>query len=334
MNRLTALLVVLLFGTLPVLAADMEITPFRVQNQSPLVQIFGLPVDSAAVVTEAGHVAVSFTQDVASNFTNGANAREHISLDGESYRWTLAARYGIGGRFEAGVDIPYLLYGGGFMDGFIEGWHKTFGMPNGGREFSPRNRLALTYSKDGVQKLRMTRPVSGVGDISVSGGIKLYEDRSSGHHDRLALRTSIKLPTGDSSYLRGSGSTDFSLSLCGSMNNYTEWGSLGVFGSIGGIAMTRGDVLPDQQNNLAAFGTFGIGWGPADWISFKAQLNGHTPFYRGSSLDQLSKSTLMLVGGGTLKFAGAYLLDIGVSEDILVNTSPDVAFHLGLSRQF
>jgi hypothetical protein len=332
MNRLFALL--LLFCAAPAFAADIEITAFRTVNQSPLVQIFGIPADSSSVITDAGRLSVSFTQDLASEYTATRTRNEQITLDGESYRWTLAARYGIGGRFEAGIDIPYMLYGGGFLDGFIDGWHRTFGFPRGGRDEAPRNRLLYSYSKDGVQKLNMGRSGSGLGDISLHAGMKLYDKQDSGHSDRLALRTSIKLPTGDSGQLFGSGSTDFSLSLCGSMNSSTEWGTLGAFGSVGGLAMTKGSVLSDQQNNFAAFGNAGLGWSPADWIAFKLQLNAHTPIYHGSSLDQLSKSTLMLVTGGTLKLPGSYLLDIGVSEDVVVTTSPDVAFHLGLHKQF
>jgi hypothetical protein len=313
---------------------DMEITPFRTVNQSPLAQIFGLPAESSATVTPAGRLSVSLTQDIASEFTVMGTNYEQIVLDGESYRWTLAARYGIGERFEAGVEIPYILYSGGFMDGFIEGWHTTFGLPQGGRDTAPKNRLSYRYSKNGVQKLNMERSNSGIGDIVLSGGMKLYDVRDSIAHDSLALRSTVKLPTGDSGSLRGSGSTDFSLALCGSMNNFTEWGSLGVFGSVGGLAMTRGDVLADQQNNLAGFGTFGFGWGPAQWISFKVQFNAHTALYHNIELAELSKTSLMLVGGGALKLPGEYLLDIGVSEDVAVSTAPDIAFHLGLSKKF
>jgi hypothetical protein len=334
MNKSFLLVIVLLTCAVPGLAADMEITPFRTVNQSPLVQIFGIPADSSAVVTEAGHLSIGITQDVASEYTVGKTAHEQITLDGESYRWTLAARYGLGGRFEAGIDIPYVLYGGGFLDGFIEDWHKTFGLPNGGRETASRNKLGYSYTKDGIQKLNMRHAGSGLGDISLHGGMKLYDQKDSDAHDRLTLRASIKLPTGESGNLYGSGSTDFALSLCGSMNNFTEWGSLGVFGSVGGMAMTKGDVLRDQQKSLAAFGNAGLGWGPTDWIAFKVQLNAHTPMYHGSSLTQLSKNTLMLVTGGTAKLPGEYLLDIGVSEDIVVSASPDVAIHLGVSKQF
>jgi len=336
MTRLAALLpaLVLLCCVMPCLAADMEITPFRTINQSPLVQIFGLPAESSATVTPAGRVTVSLSLDIGSEYTlNGTNF-EQITLDGESYRWTLAARYGLDERFEAGVDIPYILYGGGFLDSFIIDWHQAFSLPQGGRDTGPRNRLIYSYRKDGVVKLKMNHADSGIGDIVFSGGMKLYDVHDSSAHDSLALRSSIKLPTGESSSLRGSGSTDISLALCGSMNNFTEWGSLGLFGSVGGLAMTRGNVLADQQNNLAGFGTVGLGWGPAEWISFKLQLNGNTAFYRNSSLTELSKNSLMLVTGGALKLPSGYLLDIGVSEDLIVATAPDVAFHLGLSKRF
>lgn len=334
MNRVGLLLILCCSFTVPVLAADMEITPFRTINQSPLVQIYGLPAESSASVTPAGRFTVNLSQDLASNYTSTATSREQIHLDGESYRWTLASRYGIGERFEVGLEIPYIMYGGGFLDSFIIDWHKTFSLPQGGRDSAPKNRLKFFYEKDGVRKLEMDNAGSGIGDITLSGGMKLYDALSTGSHDTLVLRTSLKLPTGDSGSLRGSGSTDFSLSLCGGMNNFTEWGSLGLFGSLGGMAMSNGDILSDQQNNLAAFGTFGIGWGPVEWISFKLQLNGHTPFYHGSSLDELSSGSLMLISGGALKLPGGYLLDIGVSEDVAVAAAPDVAFHLGLSRQF
>jgi hypothetical protein len=334
MNRLCALTLALLCCSAPCRGADMEITPFRTVNQSPVVQIFGLPAESSATITPAGRLTVGLSQDIASEYAVSRTTREQITLDGESYRWTLSARYGLNEQFEAGIDIPYILYGGGFLDGFIVDWHTTFGLPQGGRDKAPKNRLNYRYRRDGIQRLAMDQPGSGIGDISVSMGMKLYDERPKDAHDAIALRFSVKLPSGDSGSLKGSGSTDFALSLCGSMNNFTEWGSLGVFGSVGGMAMTRGNVLADQQNNLAGFGTVGLGWGPAEWISFKVQLNANTALYHGSSLDELSKVSLMLVSGGALRIPGGYLLDIGVSEDVAVATAPDVAFHLGLSKQF
>jgi len=334
MNRLLAALLLLPWLAAPAAAADMEITPFRTINQSPLTQIFGLPAETGATITPPGHLTVAFSQDIANDFALSSSSNESIHLDGESYRWTLATRYGIADGFEAGIEIPYVLYGGGVFDGFIEGWHRFFGLPNEGREFVPRNQLQFSYTKNGVQKLRMTHAGSGIGDISLTGGMRLYDERADDSHDSLALRAALKLPSGDSANLRGSGGTDFTLLLCGSMNNFTEWGTLGMFGSVGGMAMSKGNVLADQQNTLVGLGTVGLGWAPTEWISFKLQLNWNTPFFHGSSLDELSKSSFMLVSGGALRLPGDYRLDIGVSEDVAVSTAPDVALHLGLSKQF
>jgi hypothetical protein len=315
-------------------AADMEITPFSTFNQSPLVQIYGLPHDTGADIILPGTFHISMNQDLSSNYTVNSSTREQITLDGETYRMTFAARYGIARQWEAGVEVPYIIQGGGFLDSFVIDWHNTFGLPQGGRNSAPKDRLLYSYRKDGIQKLLIDRSGSGIGDIALTGGFSLYDVGGTELHDRLALKGAVKLPTGDSSYLLGSGGTDVMLQLCGSMIRFSELGSLGVYGSVGGIAMSRSDVLRDQHKPLAGVGTLGLGWGPAPWISFKVQLNGNTPLYHDSSLVELSKSPLVLVFGGALRFPGEYLLDIGVAEDVAVATAPDVSFHLGLSKRF
>lgn len=312
----------------------MTITPFRTTNQSPLVQIFGLPAEMSAAVAPRSRLELSLTQDISNNYTTHSNSREQLLLDGEGYRWALAARYGVADNWEAGIEIPYLVQGGGFLDGVIDGWHRFFGLPQGGRDEAPRNRISYSYSRDGIQRLNMDRSGSGVGDISLTGALSLYNRQVGISRDQLAVRGSVKLPTGESSYLRGSGSTDVSLTLCGSMENQTEWGTLAVYGSLGGVALGSGRVLRDQQNNLAGVGMMGLGWGVTDTVSFKLQLNGHTALFHNSSLPELSENSLMLVIGGALQLPGKYRLDIGVSEDVAVATAPDVSFHLGLSKSF
>jgi hypothetical protein len=315
-------------------AADMEITPFRILNQSPLVMIQPLPAESSAVIAPNGKFFSALTFDLANSYTSSTAGKEAILLDGESYRWALSARYGLSDKLEVGIEIPWISYSGGFLDSFIIDWHDTFGMPQGGRNGAPKNQIHYSYSKSGSQRLLMDSSGSGLGDIVLTGGMKLYDEKSPAVHDSIALRSTVKLPTGDSDALRGSGAFGGTVALCGSSNHFTEWGALGLFGSIGGMIAAKGDVLKDQQEPVAAFGTIGLGLGPAPWISFKVQINANTPLYKDSSLPELSKSAVMLVTGGALKFPGDFQLDIGVSEDISVATAPDVAFHLSLSRLF
>jgi hypothetical protein len=315
-------------------AHGLEIEPFRTANRSPMVQPFGLPAETSSNLAAAGHWHTSLTQDIASIYSTSTAANEQILLDGELYRWTLAARYGVTDHLELGLELPFVMQGGGFLDGFIIDWHKWWGLPQGGRDTALKNRLSYTYTKNGVRQLAMGHASGGIGDISLLGGYKLIDQRADNDHDTLTLRTQLKLPTGDSANLLGSGSVDFSLFLTGSMNSYTDWGMLGVYAAAGGMVSSDGEILKHQRQNMIGFGNAGLGWAPASWINFKVQCDLSTPFYKDSSLPELGKGSALLTFGGTLKLPGSYLLAIGVGEDIAVATAPDVTFHLGLSKQF
>jgi hypothetical protein len=317
---------VLLF---PSLLQAMEITPFYTQNQSPLVQIFGLPSIGNYTVLPPKKADVRLILDYASNYVDDSNPRESILLDGESARITLDARFGIDRRFEAGVAIPYLIESGGFLDSFIIDYHNTFGFPQGGRDQAPRNGLLYRYQKDGQQLLKINQSSQGIGDIQFMGGFQLYESPIK-PSPAVALRASLKLPTGDSGQLHGSGSTDLALWITAGDDYEVAIGHFTVFGAAGIMGMTNGNVLPAQQRNAVGFGSLGAGWSPLRWLAFKVQANGHTSFYKDSALRELNANSVQLTIGGTLAFTERISLDLGVTEDVIVKTAPDVVFHLAL----
>jgi hypothetical protein len=165
------------------------------------------------------------------------------------------------------------------------------------------------------------------------GGLQLYQSPTKPSR-AVSLRTSLKLPTGDSRQLHGSGSTDLSLWITAGEDFRPGIGPMTVFGAGGIMGMTDGDVLKDQQRNWVGFGVLGLGWSPARWIAFKIQANGHTSFYKDSELEQLNGYSVQLTMGGTLAFSKNIYLDLGVTEDLLRRASPDVVFHLALRGSF
>lgn len=309
-----------------------EITPFQTRNQSPLISIYGLPGIGDANVKARSEGALRLTMDLANHYVTVRSARENLILDGESMRLTLSGRYGIGRKVELGMEIPFLIIGGGFLDNFIENYHSTFGFPNGGRELAGKNRLLFRYQKNGVTFLNMEQSGQGLGDASVTGGWQIYQ--SADAQRNLVLRCSLKLPTGDTDSLRGSGSTDLALWMTGNLNHDFDLGQLSLFGAAGAMGMTKGKILPDQQNPAVGFGALGLGFSPARWIELKIQTNAHTSFYSDSNLQEVNGASMQLTVGGAFHLSPKTSLDIGVTEDIIVGTSPDVVFHLSLNRSF
>ncbi len=315
-------------------ALALEITPFRTANRSPLIQFHGIPSETSSNLQSAGHWEFGLTQDISSFSVSNQTNNEQANLDGELYRWALSGRYGLTEHLELGFELPYVLQGGGFLDGIIIDWHRFSGLPQGERLTAPKNRLNYSYIKNGVSQLDVSRASNGISDMSILAGYQLYSHRGELDHDTLALRAQIKLPTGDSTAMLGSGSTGLSLFLTGSKNSRTKWGMFGGFASAGGMYSSDGDIMKQQRQNLAGIGTAGLGWAPAEWGAFKIQLNLNTPLHKDSNLSELVTGAALFTFGGTLKLPDNYLLDIGVGEDIIVNTAPDVTFHLGLSKKF
>lgn len=311
----------------------MEILPFQTSNQSPLVRIFGLPVIGSASVLPAGRFEGTLSLDASNNFAPGFATGESVMLDGETYRFALAARYGIAPGFEIGLSIPLLTNSGGFLDGFIEGFHDFFGFSQGDRKSYPKDRLLYEYTRSGADTVLVDDGSTGIGDIRLSAAWKVYDDGRENPR-RVALHGSVKFPTGNSHRLFGSGSTDFALWVVASDDFRLPLGHLTLYAAGGGLVMTDGDVLRDRQRTLVGFGSLGIGWSPLEWLALKVQADGHTSFYTGSELVQVNGGSVQLTSGGTIGFTKSTFLDIGISEDVVVDASPDVVFHFALRSLF
>jgi hypothetical protein len=300
-------------------------------NQSPLVQIYGLPALGGARVLGRDESNLAMHLQIANNYTGAANRTETLSLDGETHRLSLAWRQGLGHGAEWGFELPYLTHDGGFLDSTIEHWHKIFGLPNGGRENAPRNLIDYRYARNGVDLIRVDRAVSGVGDVRLSAAKQLATPEASGG-GFLALRASLKLPTGDGAELLGSGSTDLALWLsAASARPPDAWN---LYGGGGVLMMSKGDVLPLQQRNQAVFGSLGVSRRFFPGITANVQLDAHSPFYDGTGFRQMSAYAAQGLLGINWEFTPRRYFEFSVAEDVIVNTSPDVVFNLSLAFAF
>lgn len=331
-----ACLIVLVLSTIVAAKAAAAppalLEPFAVRNQNPLVQVYGLPVWYGNGPLDAGEWEGLFSLDVANHYSRQSNGQEAILFDGESDRFALALRRGLDKSGEISLEIPWVTHRRGNLDSFINSWHHLLGISQTGREQTPNDRLHFRYNRGTTNLIDLQRATSGIGDIALGATWALVRPESAGYS--LTLGSRLELPTGNADKLLGSGSTDLALWLAARTGPAFGAGHWAAWAALGGLAMTPSDVLPDQQRRLVAFGRLGLGWGPADWIAFKLQFDCHTPFYSDSDLVELGSTAGLLTVGGTLSLPAALFLDMGVVEDVIPGTAPDVAFHLALRRRF
>ncbi len=310
-------------------AWGVELSPFLVRNFSPPALVHGLAVAESARLNPTGQLSARLGFDLASNATINDSANESILLDGESYVTTLGLRYGISERLQVGVELPWVAHNNGSLDGFIKDWHDFFSLPDGDRSSLPDNEFHYAYDNSNGDRLLLDDETSGMGDIRLLVAYQLLANKEMA----ASLITSIKAPTGDTDELTGSGGWDVSIALSTQRDFKLTGGSASLWGGLGGSWLGDGKVLGNQAEDWAFNAWAGAGWSPLDWLGLKLQLDSHSALYD-SELDELGTPPLILTLGGTLAFSDRTSLDIGVGEDLAVNTSPDVTFHLNLSHKF
>jgi hypothetical protein len=221
-----------------------------------------------------------------------------------------------------GVDIPYVRVSGGTMDQFVDGWHDLFGLPDGGRDLRPRDLLEFEYRRHGLVVKQLTNSQAGLGDVSVTAGRVLG---ASG----LELHARLKLPTGDAENLTGSGASDVSLLATQQRPGPAASRWRGYYWGAGLVRLNQGDLVQPVVEDWLVVGLLGSAYSLTPRVDLKAQLEATSAPYE-SQVEELGDPSLQVSFGASIQVAHNVTLDIALSEDLITNTAPDVAFHLGL----
>ena len=317
---------VILGALLVPLSGHADSTPesgFALRNQNPFLHIYGLPAFQSADLPERGHTAWNLSLDLANHADFGDTDVENFSIDGETYFLTLSMRRRINDRLELGFDLPLVSHTDGVMDDLIEGWHDIFGMSNTKRK-GPSNELSFLYQRLGADVFRLESPQSGVGDLQLTAAMPIPS--KPGGRTRLTVRSTLKLPTGDSQKLLGSGGTDFALGLYATRESTLFDRPLQLNGFAGGLALGNGDVLPSLQRDAIAFGGTSATWRWTDRFALHAQLYGQTSYYD-SDVEELGGNSMQLAAGAVISFRNGSRLRLAITEDVSANTTTDFAIH-------
>jgi hypothetical protein len=313
-------------------AEDRKGAPIYISNQNPFIQIFGLPKAEPGWITSKGKLNVGFSYYASNNaiIHNSPNG-DAIIWDGETAQYTLRLRYGLFEKLEIGADLSLVDHSGGYLDSLIRHTHDILGMPNDRQEQFGKNKIHYKIDHNGTTIYETQERDTGLGDIRLFAAVPLLPVTEESER-YLALRSLLKLPTGNADTLLGSGGVDFSLTLAYSDYKLLQ-GINSVFSAnIGTIYMGDSDVLHSMQNNVAIYGGTSIAWLVSNYVELKLQLDLHSDICD-TDIPQLG-SSIQLLAGGTIHLPGNVALDLGMSQQLVTDATPDVGFYLILQHLF
>lgn len=303
--------------------------PLPTRSQNPLLlQSLALPMESATTRNKkqiATELQTTFSN--AYEFSGAGNTR--LALDMEIWRTVLAQEYGLADDVDLRLEVPFITNSGGFLDGFIQGYHGFLGAPNGGREKVANGQHQFFMRQNGRTLFNHTKTPLGLSDLSLRAKWQLNRRFLQKLPFDLAAAFAIKLPTGAASRGLGSGHVDLGFSFFAEK----ALGRFHFVSQAGAVFLTGHDALdPVVSKTVFQFGQsaeFQIkdGW------SVIAQLTGSAPNFKNVDAKALKGPAVDL----TIGFAGSfpirsgfcdeYYYKFGFSEDITAQ-GPAVDFSL------
>ncbi|MEM8685006.1 MAG: DUF3187 family protein [Pseudomonadota bacterium] len=295
-------------------------------DNAPLTGGFGLPgVDEGGLLLAPGKFRLNASFITASHAIVEQRGDESLILDGESARFTVDIRAGVADGIEVGLEIPWVGHTSGNLDSLIDTWHDIFQLPEGSRDNRPQDVLEFSYADERGQLIDFTNSANGIGDIRLYAG---FDIDSAETHQR-ALRVSAKLPTGDADKFLGSGGFDLAVGVAGDLQQIGGNEEVSAFYRASVTYVSEPDLLASRYEDYIGQLSGGIAIDMSRRIQLNAQSTLRTAVYD-SDIEKLGEMSWTLTFGGNIRLSPLFVLSLGVSEDIKVNSAPDVSFNIGL----
>ena len=306
--------------------------PLRLVNLNPFFIPYGVPVSVGTRTMPPGSSELTFAVDTASYLSGAASGSEGLLLDGETYRTSLMVRRGFRPRWEYFLELSAVGHHGGLFDSFIEGWHDFFGLPQGGRDVAPRDRLALIYGDGAGTRVNLRQDAFSLGDLVLGVGYAVPEWPF--RNDGLTIRGHVKIPTGGhAGAFAGLGR--LSTSLWAETSGALPWSTTSrawlYTATLGLLVAEPPKRLSRVGDPFIGFGRASVTWRALSRLNLTVQVDVHSSPYRSSNLDVLADPVIILGFGGSVQVTDKATLEIAVTEDDgLHRAAPDIGLHTAL----
>jgi len=295
--------------------------PFQVKNQFPLFLYLDAPVFESAVNGSSFGLSVSHS----SMFMMRNSADWTVNLDMEVTELNLKYQRNIPDFFEFGVEVPVLNFSSGFMDGFLDSYHRAFGFPDYGRETRPENAFLYEVKRNGAVVARAEEGRIGLGDVRLTLKRELIKG-----DPVVSVKVNMEFPTGNASRGFGNGSIDGGIALLVDKRlgeKFNSYVNLGV--------VLPGDLHAIQTVKMKEYFYAGAAVEAALRKNFSllAQISFQNSPFPHTGIGSVDRTAALLTFGGRYR-KGKDSLEFSLTEDANTAGAPDVIFNLAYKKSF
>jgi hypothetical protein len=291
------------------------------RDQNPLLQAFYLP--SINMQFEDGF-HLSHGLFITNTFQDESRGSEQLVIDVENYRYDLSLAYQQR-DWRLSSTLPFITNDSGSLDGLIEDWHDFFGLPEGERPANPDNRIKLSYIRNGETIVDQSSPDSDIGDLSLSIQYLVRKTR----HAAIELGFGIELPTGSIESNSSNEKIDTAFWLSG-VSQLTQQSRF--YGLLGISFPGKGGQLKELVKDRIWLSQLGTEYDFNENISAILQFDLHTATLENTQLRAFGNSLQMQIALQFRNWIPNHAIDLFFSEDILIESAPDITFGLRVSR--
>lgn len=284
--------------------------PLQVKNQFPPFVGISQPFLESAAPSDS----LSFGLSHSSVYVIESSAAWTVNLDLEVTELAVRYKKVFPDLFEAGVEIPLYRPIAGFMDGFLDWYHSSFGFPDYGRSERPKNDFLYEIRHNGAVVVQGVNGRAGLGDVRLS-----LKRLVSGGDPLVSVMATLELPTGEAETGYGNGSIDtaFSAMIDTRLSDVVmTYINLGV--------VFPGDLKARQTEPLNTFAHGGVGLEGSFWNRFSvlAQVSVQGSPYPATGIRQVDNPAVILVVGGRYR-AEKGSFEFSLTEDPNTSGAPD-----------
>ncbi len=302
--------------------------PTRVQH--PLALLFPGMAPRRATPVAAQRTEALVSVAYASLFAVDAASGNRVAFDGELARASARLRFGLDEESDLEIEFAALYATSGFLDDFVQDFHRTLSLPDGGRPEAEDDQFAMFLRKEGQRIFEVEEDRLSMADLPIVWTRRvLHEDADA---PALAVRVAVELPTG--SLERGSGNEE--VDLAAGMLGEKSFGRWTVTGSLDWVLTQRPDSFVDAGVDVHDLLVLQNGW-EYRWgerTSLLAQLSWTSAMTDDLQFKEIDREILDLGVGWARDLGPGVRWLFSFHEDLIAATGPDFTIFTGFAWGF